>query len=389
MNLCIGPIVRISPYELHVNDPAFFEKLYRQDGKWDKYAWCYDAFNAPLTAVATSAHDLHKRRRVPLNSFFSKPNVTMRQDVVKRQIERLCHRLEEFVDSGALLNLNIALGAFARDTSSAFMLGKCYDNLEKEDFNASMTKAITGLSQLWMITKHFRFVGTIAMALPLSVAKKLGGTENQALFGFLESTTEDTANLMAQAASENPDPDAPHTLVHAIMHSKLPPAEKAPRRVAEEVASITGAGFESTASVMRVILYYVYSNPEILARLRAELKDAGLTSTGSYPSDLDWVKLQQLPYLTGVLYEGLRLSPALASRMARIAPDRQLIYGNYSIPAGTPVGMTTILMHGDEKLYPEPKSFVPDRWLDLDARKKADKTYAPFSRGTRSCLGMQ
>lgn len=50
--------------------------------------------------------------------------------------------------------------------------------------------------------------------------------------------------------------------------------------------------------------------------------------------------------------------------------------------------MTTLLMHTDETLYPDPKRFDHDRWMDLDARKKAEKTYVPFSRGTRICLGM-
>lgn len=87
--------------------------------------------------------------------------------------------------------------------------------------------------------------------------------------------------------------------------------------------------------------------------------------------------------------EGMRLSPAIGSRMARIAPDRDLFYGAWRIPAGTPVGMTTILMHTDKTLYPDPLKFNPDRWMDVEARKKLDRTYAPFSRGTRICLGMQ
>lgn len=85
--------------------------------------------------------------------------------------------------------------------------------------------------------------------------------------------------------------------------------------------------------------------------------------------------------------EGLRLSPAIGSRMARIS-DKDLFYGDWRIPAGTPIGMTTILMHTDDTLYSDPLRFDPDRWMDLGARKKAEKTYAPFSRGTRICLGM-
>lgn len=103
---------------------------------------------------------------------------------------------------------------------------------------------------------------------------------------------------------------------------------------------------------------------------------------------LEVKKLEQFPYLTSVIMEGMRLSPAIGSRMARIAPDRDLFYGNFRIPAGTPVGMTIILMHTDETLYPAPLSFNPDRWMDLEERKKMEKTYAPFSRGTRMCLGM-
>lgn len=184
------------------------------------------------------------------------------------------------------------------------------------------------------------------------------------------------------AKSSSSDRDSTHTLVHDILASNLPPAEKTVIRINEEVATVTGAAFETSAQSLRLILYYVYSDPDILQRLRAELsgiEDGALLS-----------QLEKLPYLTAVLMEGLRLAPGLATRMARIAPDRELVYEDWVIPAGTPVGMTTILMHMDEDVYPNPSQFDPQRWVNmgLDERRKTDRAFAPFSRGTRVCLGM-
>ncbi|KAI8948744.1 cytochrome P450 [Xylaria longipes] len=73
----------------------------------------------------------------------------------------------------------------------------------------------------------------------------------------------------------------------------------------------------------------------------------------------------------------------------QIAPDRDLFYKEYRIPTGTPIGMTTISMHTDEELYINPKFFNPERSMDHNVRRNAEKAYAPFSRGTRMCLGMQ
>lgn len=172
-------------------------------------------------------------------------------------------------------------------------------------------------------------------------------------------------------------------MVHEIVHSNLPPSDKTFDRIFEEIATVTGAGFETTANTLRLILYHVYTNGKILQRLRKEI--ASVSTDPSEPIALK--QLEQLPYLTAILMEGMRLSPAIATRAARIS-DRDMSYGSWRIPAGTPVGMTTLLMHTDEKLYPNPMCFDPDRWMDSTARGEADTKFAPFSRGTRICLGM-
>ena len=201
---------------------------------------------------------------------------------------------------------------------------------------------------------------------------------------------------MASAADESNRGNERNTLVDALVNSKLSAHEKTFMRVFVDVSTITGAGSETTASVLRLVLFHIYHEPIILQRLRAELASA-VQKGGVSDKQLrlpDLKMLEQLPYLTAVLKEGMRFSPAISARMERVAKS-DLVYSGDSgkrawrIPAGTPVGMTLILMHMDEEYFPEPRSFKADRWIDVETRARAEKAYAPFSKGTRNCLGMQ
>lgn len=171
-------------------------------------------------------------------------------------------------------------------------------------------------------------------------------------------------------------------MIHAIAYSDLPQADKTFERVLEEVMTVTGAAYETTASALRLILFHVYTNKEILQRLRKEI-----AALPGRPHD-NLKQLEQLPYLTAVLTEGMRLSPAIGTRAARTT-DKDLFYEKWRIPANTPVGMTTLLLHTDPRWYPDPMRFNPDRWLASGTREATASKYAPFGQGTRICLGMQ
>ena len=114
-------------------------------------------------------------------------------------------------------------------------------------------------------------------------------------------------------------------------------------------------------------------------KLRSELQtlapDAPLTA------------LQQLPYLAAVCHEANRLSFGLTGRNARIAPDETLQYGPYILPPGTPMSMTTLCIHTDETVFPDPWTFNPDRWLG-PAGKERQKYQFGFGGGSRKCLGI-
>ncbi|KAK7961239.1 cytochrome P450 [Apiospora saccharicola] len=281
-----GPIVRISPYELHVNDPAFHEKLYRQEGRWDKYGWAFNAFGAhgaSITYYTTSrSHDLHKARRQPLNPFFSKTKVVAREDLINRNIAVLCDRLSQFAKSpektNTVVDLGAAISALSRDVACEFILDRKYAHLERQDFHVGVTNMLQSAGPIWRITKHAPWFGPLVHSIPPGIMMKIADENTRAFFQYLQESERDTKDLLriahSSSGAHNEPPSLPRTIVHEIVDSKLPLAEKGFERVMFEVATVTGAGNETTAGVLRLILYHVFADRAILQRLRAELDKA-------------------------------------------------------------------------------------------------------------------
>ncbi|KAI0401638.1 trichodiene oxygenase [Xylaria palmicola] len=372
-----GPIIRISPSELHISDPAFLNTLYNHK-IMNKYAWSYDAHTAKGATVFTVDHHLHRARRQPLSAFFSKAKVAARQDLIQTCADKLCVRISEC--RGTMIDLGAASLAFTQDVANDYIMGKTYGSLDRADFDVSMLIVMQGAGRIWHVTKHIRWYGHLMKALPLWFLSMVSDDILRSFFLRLQEQHQDTECLVKQATS-SPTTNkntARRTLVDDILESKLPASDKTIDRVYEDVSTISNAAFETTASVLRLILFHVFNNSRILECLRSELKSAEKT---------DLRTLEQLPYLTAVLKEGLRLGGGISTRLARVSP-KDLFYGDWRIPSGYPVGMTALLMHNDDDVHPDAKSFLPERWIDHDSKKRSEKAFAPFSKGSRVCLGM-
>lgn len=154
--------------------------------------------------------------------------------------------------------------------------------------------------------------------------------------------------------------------------------------IANRYSQIVVAGQETIAWTLTVITYHLLSNPRVLENLKLELLAAIPDSNVSIPQS----NLENLPYLTGVIKEGLRLSYGASTRLQRI-PLEPLIFScgkkEWLIPAGTPVGMTSLLIHQDESIYPNWQDFRPERWIE---NPRLDRYLVSFTKGSRQCIGM-
>jgi cytochrome P450 len=58
--------------------------------------------------------------------------------------------------------------------------------------------------------------------------------------------------------------------------------------------------------------------------------------------------------------------------------------GGWQLPAGVTVTPSIYLVHRRHDVYPDPESFIPERFLD---RAPGTYTWIPFGGGIRRCIG--
>lgn len=98
-------------------------------------------------------------------------------------------------------------------------------------------------------------------------------------------------------ASNDYDPEFP-TIINRILSSKIPDSEKEVTRVTEEAYVILIAGTDTTAGTMAAICYLLLTKPEILNKVKDELR-AVIPDAEKLPSCAD---VNSLTYLVSPLY---------------------------------------------------------------------------------------
>ena len=88
-----------------------------------------------------------------------------------------------------------------------------------------------------------------------------------------------------------------------------------------------------------------------------------------------------------ILSESMRLYPP-AWAIGRRALKSFNAMG-YEISAGSVVLMSQYIMHRDERFFPEPERFDPERWTAESQAQRPKFSYFPFGGGARVCIGEQ
>ncbi|MCJ1312339.1 hypothetical protein MMC25_006013 [Agyrium rufum] len=385
-----GPIVRINPDEIHVKDPEWIDILYSGPGQVrDKYSPAAHMSGVPLGTFGTIDHYVHRRRRGAVKAFVSKGTVRRLESVIREKIDLLCKRLDEHLTKQDVVDLTRDYLAWSTDSVFNYLdsepLGLLTDPERAEDWKQTL-RAVVELTPLvkqmtWIMPVVLKVKPWVVKLFSPDLARVLvmhRGMQDSAAKARLEWETQTKEQIESSPSSR---PNA----YRAILNSSLPPPEKEVDRVAQEILTILVGGSATTSRVMARLTYHMCDTPAILERLRDELSAVEPDPLKTPPLD----ELEQMPYLTAVIKETLRISTALTSRLPLISPQKPLQYQNWIIPPGTPVSMTISTILVEPSIFKDPYDFIPERWLGPpEEQARLDRYFLPFGKGTRMCIGM-
>ena len=143
----------------------------------------------------------------------------------------------------------------------------------------------------------------------------------------------------------------------------------------DEMMTLLFAGHETTATALAWAFYWIHKLPQLQEKLRQEIEPLG--------DNPDPMEVYRLPYLTAICQETLRIYPVVFIAFPRMAKSTVEIMGHW-FEAGTMLTPCIYLVHHREELYPEPKQFRPERFLE---REYSPYEFIPFGGGNRRCLG--
>ena len=243
--------------------------------------------------MGTIDHDKHRQRRIPLANFFSKQSVTKMEPYITSKISTLVAKLKYARKTGEVLNVMDVYGALTTDIISHYAYGESFDFLQQDNdigFKNDCMRDISGLCRVSPIVVHFELLTNLLLSLPSWLLAFMSPGLGCMLRMRKVNEVRGIEALNAPPVNKT---DKPKTIFQALLSPSLPPEERTLQRLVDEGFIVLGAGLETTARFLTNITCHLLLNPDVLSKLRAELKVALPTPDMCPPLHV----LEGLPYL--------------------------------------------------------------------------------------------
>ncbi|KAF3942108.1 hypothetical protein ABW19_dt0205044 [Dactylella cylindrospora] len=345
----LGPIIRIGPNELHINDPAFYYTLYSANYKFRNYRPFYK-FVGTIDGISTLADPVaHQKRRSALHPFFSTAQVQKLDGNIQGHIENLVDIVSEHSRDADPNKPGIYLSKLFRcltvDIISEYAYSESNDTL-KDSPDALFFRAMRASVPFIWANGFFWPLQNLLAALPYWALKKVVSDELMSLLDM-----ELTCAKRVDELIRDPTKAKAKTTHATIFSALLDNDSKTPRKtLVGEATILIAAGMETTSSALTTAIYAACLNPDMQQKLHQEAVEV-------FPSreDITAAKCQNLPYLSKFVKENFRYTPPFPGRLPRIVPKGGTVCGETFIPEGVSSYPYTLKLPARLHFYNVPK----------------------------------
>ncbi|KAK0617757.1 cytochrome P450 [Immersiella caudata] len=389
LSLRYGPVVRLSPTRVALNDPAAWEEIHRIGAGFRKTAF-HESIKLGPEQMLFGIRDVQKHRE--RRKLFARAlGVGLLREnweyKVREKAELAVTRIREEAEKGTADVLKwwrlmagdvVAFLSFGEsfdlledargDNESAEEGGKGEGNGRDEYFEALDSAGVNilldslfpqfllrGAGKVWKGLGKIVYANDVITERGAVAVKNLrevgGGRPN--LF----------SNMLAEADKAR-EGDEKATLTDDAVRS--------------EAAGFLLAGSDTTGMALTYMVWAVLRRLDLQRRMEAEV--------ATLPLDFTDKDVEKLPLLNNVLDEVLRLYNPGSGNIIREVPGSGVTFHGHFIPASTIISTQQWTMVRDDKLFPDAEAFDETRFEH--ATDKQRRVAQPFGIGTRSCIGI-
>jgi cytochrome P450 len=152
--------------------------------------------------------------------------------------------------------------------------------------------------------------------------------------------------------------------------------------IVDHMSFLMMAAHDTLTSSLTSFIGELAAHPEWQQKLRDEVFALGLGVEA--PTTFD--NLEAMPLTEMGFKEALRIKPPVPSMPRRAIRDFSFM--DYTIPAGTMVGVNPLFTHHMPAIWPDPDTFDPMRFTEEAQRNRHRFAWVPFGGGAHMCLGL-
>lgn len=218
-------------------------------------------------------------------------------------------------------------------------------------------------------------VETLTSPTTIMAPINLPGTPYRKAVNTADTLLGKLSELVAEKRARGPgDRDALSLLVHSVDEdgSRLSDDE-----LIAEATTLFIAGHETIAMTLAWTIFLLERHPAELDRVLDEI-EATVGQRAPTPEDLP-----RMPLTDRAIRESMRvLAPVPLLFLRACAAEASV--GGLRLPPKANVVVSPLAAHHDPSIYPNPRRFLPDRWIDFTP---PPYTYLPYGGGPRTCVG--